>query len=319
MTHSMRRLAPSRGLVLLLIVVALGGGSRCAWAQARTLAQTLTQAQAQTQAPTPAPARAPRPAAPTEVAALLGTPQGYVTDSANILDDAAEAALTEYCAQVAQQIGMQIAIVTVPTAGVQGIDDYAVKLFEKWGIGNKNDEGLLILVASDDRLIRLETGYGLEPALPAARSGRIIRNTIGPLFRQGDYGGGLLAGTVEAVKYVAAEKGVAAPLPSGDVPQARDDNRSRRRGSSVQKLFMLALFILFVVLRSRGGGGGRGGRGGGGGGGGLGGLWWLLPFLGGGGGGGGFGDRGGGGGFGGGGFGGFGGGSSGGGGASGGW
>ena len=318
----MRRLAPSRSLVLLVLVVALAGGSRRVGAQAQTLAQTLSQAQAQSRAqvpaPVPVPVRAPRPAAPTAVAPLLGTPQGYVTDSANILDDAAEAALAEYCAQVAQQIGMQIAIVTIPTAGAQGIDDYAVKLFAKWGIGNKNDEGLLILVASDDRLMRLETGYGLEPALPAARSGRIIRNTIGPLFRQGDYGGGLLAGAVEAVKYVAAEKGVAAPVPSGAVPQAREDDRSRRRGSSAQKLFMLGLFIVFVLLRSLGGRGGRGGRGGGGGGG-LGGLWWLLPFIGGGGGGGGFGDRGGGGGFGGGGFGGFGGGSSGGGGASGGW
>lgn len=320
MRQSSRRLAPSRILAFVLAFVLLAAAPGVPRAQTATrIVQQTVEAARQAAAPdtTTGTARAPRPPAPTEEAPLLGTPTGYVTDAANILDETARGTLEQYCADVAKQLGTQIAIVTIPTAGSQGIDDYAVKLFEKWGVGNKQDEGLLILVAIDDRLMRLETGYGLEPSLNAARCGRIIRNTIGPLFRAGDYGGGLLAGTVEAVKYIAAEKGVAAPMPSGAVPQAPEERRARRSGGSGIAQLLFFIFIAILVLSSRGRrGGGGGGRGGGGGGN----AWLALAILSslsnGGRGGGSFG---GGGGFGGGGFGGFGGGRSGGGGASGGW
>ncbi len=313
-----RRLAPSRLVASLLVVVALLASFATPRAQTAVdlVRQTVQTARQAIDSTTAAP-RARRGPAPTEEAALLGTPEGYVTDAANVLDAEARATIEQYCTDVAQQLGTQIAVVTIPSAGTQGIDEYAVKLFEKWGIGNKQDEGLLILVAVNDRLMRIETGYGLEPALTAARCGRIIRNTIAPLFRQGDYGGGLLAGTVEAVKYVAAEKGVAAPMPSGAVPQAPEEPRVRHRGSSLGQIIFF-IFIALLVLGSRGRRGG-GGRGGGGGGGGLGNAWLALAVLNSLSGGGRGGSFGGGGGFSGGGFGGFGGGRSGGGGASGGW
>jgi uncharacterized protein len=234
------------------------------------------------------------------------TPQGYVSDFADVVDENARSQLERYCATLEQATGVQVAIVTVQTLGERPIEEFAVELFEHWGIGRKNnDEGLLVLLAIRDRKNRIEVGYGLEPILPDGFAGSVLRE-MRPSLREANYGPALLAGAAVIGERIANAKGVALDrtLPRRAPPRETDG------GIPLSLLFLLLLFLLFAGRR--GGGGGL-----------LAGMV-LGQMLGGrsryqrgGWGGGGFGGHGGGGGFGG--FGGFGGGRSGGGGASGGW
>jgi uncharacterized protein len=199
----------------------------------------------------------------------------------------------------------QIAVVTVPTLDGNDIADYAQQLYEKWGIGQKGkNNGILVLVAQQERTARIQTGYGLEGAVPDAIAKRIISNTLVPAFKQNQYYAGLDRATDQLISLA---KGEYKADPS-DVGQSRSRGRS---GSGIPFWLIIGVMVLiFIMLRNRGGGGG--GRRSGGFGGGF-----IPPIIFGGGFGGGGGGFGGGGG--GGGFGGFGGGSSGGGGASGNW
>jgi uncharacterized protein len=242
----------------------------------------------------------------------LGSAQGYLTDAAQVLDSGEAARIEAYLHQIDTALQTQFAVVIVPTVGPAGIEDYAVRLFQKWGIGGKQkDEGLLLLVAIQEHDVRFEVGYGLEGVLPDGRVGSIIRSDIVPRFRNGDYAGGILAGTTSAARFVAESKGLPPPVPSGAPPR-----RVRsQRPTQIPGLGLLVFLVIVMVLSAISNRGQRRRRGnvffpwwwGGGGGGG----WSSGGF---GGGGGGFG----GGGFGGG-FGGFGGGASGGGGATGHW
>jgi uncharacterized protein len=242
-------------------------------------------------------------------------PQGYVNDFAGVLNASAKAQLTALCTEVDQKAHAQIAVVTVKSLEGQPVEDYAVDLATKWGIGPKQaDRGILILLAVNDRKYWTSVGYGLEPILPDGKVGGFGREAV-PLLREGDYSGAVLLVTRRVADVIAADEGVtlsgSAPLPARRAPP-------QDTGWSIGQILLL-LFIIFIVYsimkRSGGAGGSRYSRGGGSG-------WWIGPMIGsgmgggrGGWGGGGFG----GGGSGGGGFGGFGGGSFGGGGAGGSW
>jgi uncharacterized protein len=241
-----------------------------------------------------------------------------VNDFANVIDGASEREIDRMIRSLKQGTGDIIYVATVPTFQPYGtIDDYAVKMFENHGKGigtRKNDNGLLIVVAVNDRKVRIEVGYELEAFITDGFAGQTIREVIAPAFRAGQYGPGLAAATQRIVARIAEGRGVTLT----DVPQpAAADRKSRPSGGRFP--VFLVVIILFLVLRAAAGRTNRRRRrywGGG--------PWsgWnsgVGPFGGGSGGfGGGFGGFGGGGGGGGSGFGGFGG-RSGGGGASGGW
>jgi uncharacterized protein len=197
----------------------------------------------------------------------------------------------------------QIAVVTVPNLDGDDIADYAQQLYEKWGIGQKGkNNGILVLVAQQEHTARIQTGYGLEGAVPDAIAKRIISNTLVPAFKRNQYHAGLDRATDQLISLAKGEY-------KADPSEVRQHRNRDRSGSGMPFwVIIIVLVIIFIMLRNRGGGG-RGNRGFGGG--------FIPPIIFGGGFGGGGG--GGGGGFGGGGFGGFGGGSSGGGGASGSW
>jgi uncharacterized protein len=218
-----------------------------------------------------------------------------VNDLAGMLDPAYAQALESKLATYERATGHQFALLTVPTLDGDVVEDFAVRAFETWKLGDaKRDDGLLLVVALEDRRMRIEVGYGLEGAVTDLFAGQVIRDVLTPAFREGRAAEGIdKAFDLLMAKAQGIEVGV---------PQPR-----ARRGSGIGagSVIFIVILILFFSRFGGGGGGGRRRRGG-------------ILFLPGGFGGGGFGGGGGGWGGGGGGFGG-GGGSSGGGGASGSW
>jgi uncharacterized protein len=172
-------------------------------------------------------------------------PRGYVNDFANVVQDDYEAKITAVCEEVKRKTGAEIAVVTMPTVGDYDYQDYANRLFKAWGIGQKGkDNGLLIFNAVAERKIWIEVGYGLEGAINDARAGDIYRQQIRPYLQQGEYGKGLLAGTIAAARLIANEYGVTLELEDTQafVP-ARDS-------SPVGLPICTILFIVLMVHRS---------------------------------------------------------------------
>jgi uncharacterized protein len=195
----------------------------------------------------------------------------------------------------------QIAVVIVKSLEGYDVSDYGVRLAESWGIGGaKNNNGVLVLVSLGDRKVTIQTGYGVEGALPDAITKRIIEREISPNFRAGDYFSGLDEGTNAIISYTKGEY-------KNDTPK-----KGRKEGGLGIGFIIIMIIIIAIAIKKGGGGGNEviGGRGS------ASPFWWLLmgSQLG-------RGNSGGFGGFsgGGGGFGGFGGGSFGGGGSSGSW
>ena len=226
-------------------------------------------------------------------------PTGYVNDFAGVLSPATRSGLEALCKQVDQQARAQIAVVTVHTTGDDSIDDYAVKLEDKWKVGRKgSDRGILLLLATDDHKYRFEVGYGLEGILPDGKVGDIGRRMV-PYLRQGEYDSAVTLGVQSVAQTIANDAHIT--LEGAEQNPAMEQHQPRR---TIHDIFLVIAVIVFFLWLLRSGPSGLAG-------------FLLGMFLGGmGGGRGGFGGGDGGDG---GGFGGFGGGSSGGGGASGSW
>src|SRR5690348_11262157 len=145
-------------------------------------------------------------------------PTGYVTDLAGVIGAEKTARLEALCTELEQKTGAQLAIVTVRSLEEQSVEYYAVDLFRQLGIGSKKDNrGVLLLVAPNDRKYRIEVGYGLEPVINDARAGDTGRAMV-PFLRQGDYGGAVEAGAWQLAKYIADDSNVTL---SGQPPARR--------------------------------------------------------------------------------------------------
>ncbi len=228
-------------------------------------------------------------------------PSRLVNDFTNTLTAEQMQALETKLVRLDDSTSTQIAVVIVPSVNGATIADYNVGLLRKWGVGTKNNNGVILLIAKDDRTLDITVGYGLEGALTDATSKSIIDDIIVPNFKGSDYYRGIDLGTDAIMQAVKGKY---------NAPRAK----SAAGGNGIYRIIFFIIIIIIVSLISRGGGGGgtfmsRRGQSGIG-------QALLLGALFGGGGRGGGGDWGGGGG---GGFGGFGGGSGGGGGASGSW
>ena len=155
-------------------------------------------------------------ALPAMAALNLPPLTGRVVDLANVLSPATEAALTEQLAAHEQRTSNQLVVATVPSLQGYDIERFAVELFRAWGLGQKDrNNGVLLLVAPNEREVRIEVGYGLEGTLTDALSADIIQNRILPRFRAGDIPGGI-AGGVDAI--LAVIEGTYQPIatpPSG--------------------------------------------------------------------------------------------------------
>lgn len=176
---------------------------------------------------------------------------GYVNDYANLLTPSDKAKLTSFISELETKTTAQVAVLTLGTTQPLEIESYAVELFEQWGIGQKDkDNGVLILVAVDDRAVRIETGYGLEGVLPDAVCNQIIYQLIIPNFKKGDYSQGITMGTVAVVDLVAKEYKVElTAFESTEVPMPQV-----RPGSPLaaflRTVLLLIFFVVFIGLRA---------------------------------------------------------------------
>ena len=186
-------------------------------------------------------------------------PTGYVTDLAGVIQAQTKAQLEALGTELEQKTGAQLAIVTVKSLEGQEAAPYANELFKHWGVGaKKQDTGVLLLVAPNERKYWIEVGYGLEPVINDARAGDAGRLMV-PYFRQGDYSAGIAAGAWQLAKYIADDKGVTLT----GMPQMRPVRQQHDDHGGLWVWIILGI-IFFVVLASssrsnmgpRGGGGG---------------------------------------------------------------
>ncbi len=126
----------------------------------------------------------------------LPEPVGYVNDFAGVFSADIKSGLEDSLRLFEQETTVELAVVTVPNMSGTTVEEYAARLFEKWGIGKKDvDNGILLLFAQSERRVRIEVGYGMEPYLTDGQAGRILDNEVLPDLRAGNYGLGLLKGT----------------------------------------------------------------------------------------------------------------------------
>jgi len=161
---------------------------------------------------------------------------GRVTDRTSTLTEEQKSALEQALRSFEARKGSQVAVLIVPSTAPETIEQYALRVAERWKPGRKNvDDGALLVVAKDDRTLRIEVGYGLEGALTDADSKRIISEIIVPRFRQGDFYGGIAAGVDRMLRVIDGE-----PLPK---PEGRRPGGTRGIGSFLPVLMILALVV----------------------------------------------------------------------------
>lgn len=167
---------------------------------------------------------------------------GRVLDRASALSAEQQRSLAAKLAALEQESGAQIAVLIVPTTGDDSIEQYAARAFETWKLGRKEvDDGILVVVAKDDRNMRIEVGYGLEGVVTDPRASRIIREQMAPRFAQGDFAGGLDA---------AADQ-LAVLVRTGELPApaaAAESSGAGAEDGSWGGLGLLEGLILLVVL-----------------------------------------------------------------------
>jgi uncharacterized protein len=183
-------------------------------------------------------------APPAAAQALRPVPrlEARVTDLTGTLTSADQARLEARLAAFEAGKGAQIAVLIVPSTRPEEIEQYSIRVVEAWKLGReKPDDGALLLIAKEDRALRIEVGRGLEGALTDLASKRIISDTITPLFRQGDFAGGITAGVEQMIRVIEGE-----PLPAPD-PQWQ----GTASGLTDRLPFLLALIVVgSAVLRA---------------------------------------------------------------------
>jgi uncharacterized protein len=207
-------------------------------------------------------------------------PLGYVSDFAGIIPDQDEVRMTSVISELREKTTAEIAVVTMLDIGGQSEEIYANELFRAWGVGVKGkDNGILLFLTMQERRFRIETGYGLEGILPDGLLGQIADERIIPSLREGQYGEGLLSGTLAVAQIIAADAGIELSSVT-DLPPPPTTTSPGNKPFRIP--FLVIILLIFLIFGGRMGllpllllGGlprGRGGFGGGGFGGGFGGF-----------------------------------------------
>lgn len=159
-----------------------------------------------------------------------------VTDLTNTLSVDQQAALESKLQAFEQSKGSQIAILMIPTTQPEDIAQYSIRVVDAWKLGReKSDDGVLVIVAKDDRKSRIEVGYGLEGAIPDANAKRIVSDMMKPSFKQGDFYGGLDAATTQLTKLIDGE---ALPPPT---------KKQNTNAGGVEQYFVLLLIVAVIL------------------------------------------------------------------------
>lgn len=192
--------------------------------------------------------------------ALLATPlaaqdfpelTGRVVDAADIIPDATEAELVAKLEALETQSQRQLVVATVPDLQGYDISDYGYRLGREWGIGDaERNDGALLLVAPNERRVRIEVGYGLEGYLTDALSSIIINNDIVPRFRDGDMPGGIVAGTDAIIAQLVLPEDEAARIAS-EASQSRQSDSGFPFGVLIWFGFIFFFFIMPMMGRRR--------------------------------------------------------------------
>lgn len=199
-------------------------------------------------------AAAAEPAVPPRPAGPQARP---IVDLADVLTPEQEARLDTRLRQLYETTGITAGVLTVRRIAPETIEGYAQRVFDAWQLGRPGkDDGLLLVVAVEDRRVRLQVGYGLEPLLPDGRIGELLDRYALPAFRAGNYGEGIVA-VVEAAAAILTREIPAGARPTGEsAPRVPAAGRSR----GFNPAWLILLFVVAIVLaRWLGSRGGRGG------------------------------------------------------------
>lgn len=186
-------------------------------------------------------------APPTTTTAQVAVPPllGHVTDQTGTLTPAQQSSLEQTLSAFEAKKGSQLAVLLVPTTAPEEIEQFSLRVAEQWKLGRKKvDDGAILVVAKNDRAMRIEVGYGLEGALSDITSKRIISETITPRFKQGDYFGGIEAGVEQIIRVVDGEP---LPPPTNRPPDSYQDIRQL-----APFLFIVALAVGGILRRAMG-------------------------------------------------------------------
>lgn len=163
--------------------------------------------------------------------------RGRINDYAQVLSRDLAQNLENQLEQFEKETGHQVALLTVPSLAGEDIEGFSIRVAETWKIGQKGfDNGVIFVIAPQDRQLRLEVGYGLEGVLPDAVANRIIRDIVVPRFRENDYEGGITSGLDAVLKTIRGE-----PLPEA----ARQKSRGNNPAPALS--IPLILFLLFLA------------------------------------------------------------------------
>ncbi|MEN3747283.1 TPM domain-containing protein [Sphingomonas sp. HF-S3] len=191
---------------------------------------------------------------------------GRVVDAANLLDSAQEQQLTQLSEGIEQASGRQFVVATIPDLQGYAIDDYGYRLGQHWKLGQKDaDNGIILLVAPNEREVRIEVGKGLEPIMTDGFVGLIIDKQIVPHFKAGDMAGGIIAGASEIGEQMklpleAAEQRAKQKLDAARAAQQRRGSSDANEVGGAIVGAIVVMFVLFLFLRGLSGGKRRGRR-----------------------------------------------------------
>ncbi len=180
-------------------------------------------------------------------------PNARIHDFAGLLSAEQRASLEQLSQDVEQQSTAQLAVVTVESLEGKTVESYAHELFNAWGIGRKNlNNGVLLLVAPQERRMRIEVGFGVEPLLTDALCGQLRDTFIIPRFKQGDFAGGIVAGTEQLAKVLKSDLEAARGSPNSGPALARAAQNNAMKanlGVGIAAVALLAFGFMFAVRR----------------------------------------------------------------------
>jgi uncharacterized protein len=179
-------------------------------------------------------------------------PQGAVNDFAGVFDPGTKGSLESLLTELEQKTHDAVVVVTVKSLAGGEVNDFASRLYAKWGIGQRaTNRGALILAAIEDRKVRIEVGYGLEALIPDARSGRILDEAVIPRFRQGAYGQGLAAGAAALSAIIAGDRGVTLGTTLPAPPPGASPSPAPAPPIALFAFWFIVIVVIVLMTRNR--------------------------------------------------------------------